>query len=337
MNIYIDKPNLLSVVHSAKKENYNDCMRMLKDNFRIFFTFSKKDIVDLEQNDKQDVMQWLTQMVTGINSSNTDPVKWESAFPPRPLDTTSFNSEQLSSFYCLSKDRDSKMFSHIKKGNLIIACEGQEIEALSSLFFDSFQFTKDIFDEVSSWSDLEKYISPCTDIVITDLYIFSSPEIYQQNIYSLLRVLGSKAKNSKINVIIFTLKSNYIKESKIEFEPDWDTIYSKIRKCAEKHSSFNVTFVTASKETLEEHDRTIFTNYKVFASGDTYNYFNSNGERITKGRWLHVHSSAIKNNEAKASKFIQDMQSIIDEIENKKNDRLIKKDKISNFLVFRKV
>lgn len=337
MNIYIDKPNLLSVVHSAKKENYNDCMRMLKDNFRIFFTFSKKDIVDLEQNDKQDVMQWLTQMVTGINSSNTDPVKWESTFPPRPLDTTSFNSEQLSSVYCLSKDRDSKMFSHIKKGNLIIACEGQEIEALSSLFFDSFQFTKDIFDEVSSWSDLEKYISPCTDIVITDLYIFSSPEIYQQNIYSLLRVLGSKAKNSKINVIIFTLKSNYIKESKIEFEPDWDTIYSKIRKCAEKHSSFNVTFVTASKETLEEHDRTIFTNYKVFASGDTYNYFNSNGERITKGRWLHVHSSAIKNNEAKASKFIQDMQSIIDGIENKKNDRLIKKDKISNFLVFRQV
>lgn len=337
MNIYIDKPNLLSVVHSAKKENYNDCMRMLKDNFRIFFTFSKKDIVDLEQNDKQDVMQWLTQMVTGINSSNTDPVKWESTFPPRPLDTSSFNSEQLSSVYCLSKDSDSKMLSQIKKGNLIIACEGQEIEALSSLFFGSFQFTKDIFDEVSSWSDLEKYISPCTDIVITDLYIFSSPEIYQQNIYSLLRVLGSKANNSKINVIIFTLKSNYIKESKIEFEPDWDTIYSKIRKCAEKHSSFNVTFVTASKETLEEHDRTIFTNYKVFASGDTYNYFNSNGERITKGRWLHVHSSAIKNNEAKASKFIQDMQSIVDEIEKKKNDRLIKKDKISNFLVFKQV
>lgn len=335
MNIYIDKSNLLSVVHSAKKENYNDCIRMLKDNFRIFFTFSKQDIVSLEQNDKQDVMQWLTQMVSGIKSSNTEPVKWDSAFPARPLDIASFNSEQLSSVYCLSKDSDPKLQSHIQKGNLIIACEGQEIEAMSSLFFDSFQFTKDVFDEVSSWSDLEKYISPCTDIVITDLYIFSSPEIYQQNIYSLLRILGSKVKNSKINVIIFTLKSNYIKETKTEFEPEWDTIYSKIRKCAEKYSSFNVTFVTASKETLEEHDRTIFTNYKVFASGDTYNYFNSNGEKITNGRWLHVHSSAIKNNETKASKFLKDMQSIIDEIEKKNNDRLIKKDRISNFLSFR--
>ena len=80
MNIFIDKPNLLSVIRSAKKENYNDCMRMLKDNFTIFFTFAKKDILSLGQNDKQDAMQWLTQMASGINSTNKEPIRWESIF-----------------------------------------------------------------------------------------------------------------------------------------------------------------------------------------------------------------------------------------------------------------
>ena len=334
MNIYIDKSNLLSVVHSAKKENYNDCMRMLKDNFRIFFTFSKQDIVSLEQNDKQDVMQWLTQMVSGIKSSNTEPVKWDSAFPARPLDIASFNSEQLSSVYCLSKDSDPKLLSHIQKGNLIIACEGQEIEALSTLFFESFQYTKNIFHKVSSWHDLERYVSPCTDIIVTDLYLFSSPELYQQNIYSLIRVLAGKVKNSRVNIVIFTLKKNYNQMTKTEIEPEWDTIYSKLRKCADKHSCFNVTFVTASKQNLEEHDRTIFTNYKYFSSGDSYNYFNSNGEKITNGRNLHVHSHAEKDNDADAKLFIMNMKKIVDNIKRLNNQSLVKKDKVSNFLIF---
>lgn len=334
MNIYIDKPNLLSVVRSAKKENYSDCMRMLKDNFTIFFTFAKKDIVSLEQNDKQDVMQWLTQMVSGINNDNREPIKWESLFPERPLNFSTFTSEQLSSVYCLSKSSDPKLESYTQRGNLIIVSEGQEIEALSNLFIDSLQYTKNIFHKINSWSDIEKYISPCTDIIITDLYIFSSPDLYQQNIYTLIRSLCGKLRNSRVNIVIFTLKSNFDKTSKIEFEPDWDTIYSKIRKCADKHSSLNVTFVTASKQTLEEHDRTIFTNYKYFASGDSYNYFDSNGLKITNGRYLHAHSHADKDNEADSKIFVKDMQKIIDNIKRLNNDSLLKKDKISNFLNF---
>jgi hypothetical protein len=137
-----------------------------------------------------------------------------------------------------------------------------------------------------------------------------------------------------VNIVIFTLKSNYNQKTKNEFEPDWDTIYSKLRKCADKHSSFNVTFVTASKQNLEEHDRTIFTNYKYFASGDSYNYFDSNGDRITNGRYLHAHSHADKDNDADAKQFVGDMQKIIDNIKRLNNQTLVKKDKISNYLNF---
>lgn len=333
MNIYIDKTNLLSVIHSAKDEKYSDCMRMLKQNFRFFFTFPKTDIGGLDQNDKQDVMQWLTQMTTGVSVDAKEQVIWESAFPARPLDVSTFDINQLTSIYCLSRESDPKIEGMANKGNIIIACEGQEIEVLSSLFFDSYQFTKNVFREVSSWDDLENYVSPCTDIIITDQYLFSSPELYQQNIYSLIKVLGNKDKNTHINIVIFTLRKNYNQATETEFEPDWDTIYSRIRKCAEKHSSFSVTFVTASKKTLEEHDRTIFTNYKSFASGDTYNYFNSTNEKITHGRYLHAHSHADKSNESDAKEYLQDMQSVVDNIW-RLNKSLIKKDKSSNFLKF---
>ena len=334
MNIYIDKPNLLSVIHSAKDEKYGDCMRMLKQNFRFFFTFAKADIGGLDQNDKQDVMQWLTQMTTGVSVDAKEQVKWDSIFPVRPLDVSTFKDDQLTSVYCLSRDSDPKLEGLANKGNVIFACEGQEIEKLSSLFFDSYQFTKNVFREVSSWDDLEDFVSPCTDIIITDQYLFSSPELYQRNIYSLIKVLGSKAKNTHINIVIFTLRKNYNQATKTEFEPEWDTIYTKIRKCAEKHSSFNVTFVTASKETLEEHDRTIFTNYKSFASGDTYNYFSTTGQKITHGRYLHAHSHADKGNEADAKEYLQDMQAVIDDIQKLNNKTLIKKDKSCNFLTF---
>ena len=262
----------------------------------MFFTFAKEDILQLDSLEKRDAMQWLTQMTSGVNASNHDNVKWGSLFPLRPLDVDSFKGEQLTAVYCLSKESDPKLEAHAKKGNLLIACEGQEIAILSSLYFDSLQYTK--------------------------------------NIYSLIRALCSKAKNSHVNIVVFTLKSNYNKQTQRDFEPDWDTIYSKIRKCAEKYSSFNVTFVTASKQTLEEHDRTIFTNYKYFSSGDSYNYFNSKDEKITDGRHLHAHSHAEKDNESDAKRFLEDMQKIIDDIKSKNNVSLIKKDKICNFLIF---
>ena len=327
-------PNLLSVIHSAKDDRYSDCIKMLKNCFSIYFTFSRNDVKKLSNDDKADILQWFTQMSTGVGNTEEENVKWDSRFPIHPLDISSWNSEKLSSVYCLSKENDAKLESTIKKGNLIIACEGEEIKTLSSLFFENYQFTRNVFHEITSWNDLGSYISPCTDIIIVDLYIFSSPELYQQNILSLFRVLGSKLHNSRINIVIFTLRKNYDQFSKTEFEPDWDSLYSKIRKCSEKHSRFNVTFVTAGKDTLEEHDRTIFTNYKLFSSGDTYNYFNSSGNRITKGRWLHVHSLADKNNEAASNIFINDMQKIINSITEKKNPELIKKDKECNFLVF---
>lgn len=166
----------------------------------MFFTFVKGDILQLDSLEKQDAMQWLTQMTSGVNASNHDNVKWGSLFPSRPLNVDSFKGEQLTAVYCLSKESDPKLEAHAKKGNFLIACEGQEIAILSSLYFDSLQYTKNIFHKISSWEDLKEYVSPCTDIIIADQFIFSSPELYQKNIYSLIRALCSKVKTRMLTL-----------------------------------------------------------------------------------------------------------------------------------------
>ena len=63
MNIYIDKPNLLSVIHSVKNDRYSDCIKMLKNCFSIYFTFSKDDVKKLPNADKVDIMYVLTNEI----------------------------------------------------------------------------------------------------------------------------------------------------------------------------------------------------------------------------------------------------------------------------------
>jgi hypothetical protein len=94
----------------------------------------------------------------------------------------------------------------------------------------------------------------------------------------------------------------------------------------------NITFVVASKERIK-HDRYIITNYKMFSSGDSYNYFNNQGAKITSGSWFHVYSLADNTNMANADRLLKDVQELIDTLK-RINDSNIKKDRISNFLDF---
>lgn len=91
--------------------------------------------------------------------------------------------------------------------------------------------------------------------------------------------------------------------------------------------------IVLSRE-LNEHDRTLFTNYKTFVSGDSFNYLDSQGERITNGRYLHVSSHVYTNNYKIFQKFYTDMQQLVDNIKQKNNPDLIKGDKESNYLKF---
>lgn len=326
MDIYIDKDNLLSFIRTAKSEDFADCERWLKRQANIFFNFSKQDIENESSiNDKQDFMQWFKSLSTG--TANNILPKWDCNFPKRPLKTNihkdnCFNHKQLSAVYLLN---DEKCDSLKRLGNFLFASVGQEVETISSLFFNDYQFTttKDPKD-FTSWRDLQKYTSPCSDIIVADKYIFSNGELLESNIYMIIEELVSLINNAKINILFFTLKDN------ISF--NCNEIIRNIKSRVKKKIGVkpNVTIV-ATKNIKKEHDRTIFTNYRLYNSGDTFNYFNSKNERITNGRYLHIHSNALTENMKNSFKFIKDMQNIVAELLEKNTD-CIHGDKECNYI-----
>lgn len=328
MNAYFDFSNFLSLIHSANDDRYADCMRMLKDNFHIYFTFTKESIDNASSDDKSDIMQWFTSMASGLGD-----ISWNSSFPQNPIKNDDLKKKpNYSSVYCLDENKRSDVNSLFNKGIVIVSKVGSELSAFSNLFVYSNQYTKDVFDEISRWEDVKKYISPTSDIIIYDRYLLSSPELYESNLYKLVKCLADNATNEKINIVIVTLKEVYDKSSKQVFEPNWDDIYSNLRSKVNKKFRPNITFVVATESRIK-HDRYIITNYKMFTSGDTYNYFNNQGEKITSGSWFYANSLADKTNMAKAEKLLTDLQELVDTLK-RINDTNIKKDRICNFLVF---
>lgn len=330
MNVYIDKSNIISFLQQYKDKRFQSCNQMLKEQFDMNFNFSKKELL-ADKTHFNEVFAWLKTLSSGM----TGKIEWNVKFPSRPLKTnchTNFTPEQLCSVYLLDDEKIDKLLS---KGILLLAKPGQELDTLSNLCFKNKQYQKNIFRKLTSWQVLENYISPCTDIVLVDQYLFSDETLQESNIYVLLESLCSLAHDSRVNIIIFTLKEVYDKDAKRTFVPRWDKILEDIfRKIEYKVGmSPNIVIVTASKDSLKEHDRSIFTNYKLYFSGDTMNYFNSTGTKITNGRTFNVYSLVDSENKLDAQDFLDKMQTVYDKIKSINPDLIHKKGELKcNFI-----
>jgi hypothetical protein len=303
---------------------------MLKDNFDIRLTFPKEALENATRDVREDAKMWFTR----LNSGNGK-LSWCSSFPQSPISIdTLCKWPHLNSIYCLDGENREELESLKRKGVILVANVGSEIDAISNLLINSNQYTREIFNSINNWDDLKKYTSPCSDIIIVDQYLFSSPDVYSCNIYKILQCLTENAKEEKVNIVFVTLRRVHDKKTHKDFYPDWDKIYSQLREKISKKHRPNITFVTTNDEKLD-HDRTIFTNYKIFTSGDSYIYFDNAGNRITHGRWMYVHSLADVENMNNAIKFLVDIQKLVNNINNK-NENNILKDKVSNLLVFKK-
>lgn len=332
MIAYFDIENLSSYIKSKAKDAFEDCNRMIKRQFDLVFNFTKEELQKESKNNPA-ILMWITQMTQGIAGKIT--YSNGSVFPVRPLKSNthkSFNREQLSAAYLINDPR----IANIKEnGCILYSGVGEEVEVLSSLFKDEdYQFQKDLeIRKMNSWNNLNPYMMPATDIIIVDQYCFSDETLYENNIFSLINVLCQKIKNSAINITILTLPSNFDRKSRQNFTPDWGNIKTVIKRKVKSITGFEpkVTFVLSN--TLEEHDRTIFTNYQYFVSGDTINYFNSKNELISNGRHFSIKSLARRDHLEAMSNFIDDMQAIINNVKRLNADN-IKYDKESCFLSF---
>lgn len=279
--------------------------------------FPKEEL--LEDSDENEMIKdWMKSCTDGFD---TESWHWGCVFPLRPIKSNvakTFTPLQHSAVYLIN---DEKLSLLKDKHQYLVSDFGEEIEVLAQLWFDDRQYTKNIFPILDSWAKLMDYQSPCSDIIICDQYIIMNENLLDFNLYELLLQLCYSSAQSKMNIVIFTLK-----ESNGRRCVDCNILKNKIQKILEEKTGLkpNVAIITGSSQKLGEHDRTIFTNYKLYNSGDSFNYFDSKGSKITDGRFFHVHSLVSKDNESTACHFLKDMQILYDNIKNTAPDNIYK-------------
>ena len=328
MLAYFDIENLTSYVSSSASSKFADCNRMLRHHFDIHFNFPKDEL-----KKHPDVMNWIKVMNDGVDK---DPVFSSTVFPPRPLKSNThrdFNREQLSAVYLLNDDRMEML---MRNGAIMYSGVGTEVEILSSLIRDDIDYGFDKQLEVKhmrNWDNLDSHMTPATDVIIVDQYLFSDDSIYEYNAYSLIAKICQRIKNTPVNIVFFTPPDFYNRMTKITFTPNWGIIKSSIKQRVKSVTEQDPKITFVFSRNLEEHDRTIFTNYQYLVSGDSFNYFDSQWRIITNGRYLNLHSVAHRGHFVTAMNFVSDMQVILDEVKRLSPDN-IKYDKESFFLKF---
>ena len=283
----------------------------------------------LEDSDENEMIKdWMKSCTDGFDTVSWN---WGCVFPLRPIKSNvakTFTPLQHSAVYLIN---DEKLSLLKDKHQYLVSNFGEELEVLAQLWFDDRQYTKNVFPELDSWAKLMDYQSPCSDIIICDQYIIKNESLLDFNLYKLLLQLCYSSTQSKMNIVIFTLK-----ESKGCQCVDCSILKNKIQQILEERTGLkpNVAIITGSSQKLGEHDRTIFTNYKLYNSGDSFNYFNSKGEIITDGRFFYVHSLVSKDNKMTACLFLKDMQKLYDNIKNTAPDNIYKESACKcNYLV----
>jgi hypothetical protein len=326
MNLYIDIENIHSIIDNRNHEIYYDVLKTMQKQMNIKFNFSK---VELLKN--EGLLAWFKYFTSGVGKNNSIDFN-ENLFPERPLKSNSyigFDKEQLSSIYLINDERIQLLK---EKGAVLIGGPGEEFEIFNQVFFfqSDYKFEKKFkigSEEFRQWNDLQNYSSALSDILFIDAFILSDPLGIDINFIPFLKTLASKSK-CKLNIVL------YVNHDQVNIS--YADLSSKVRQAVETITGVkpNFTLIKVRDQrgvaSYAEHDRTIFTNYTRVYSGDTFNYFKSDGSKLTKGREVHYSSFGDSENHKLGLELIEDIQKNIDKL----SDEMIEGDKKSNFLNF---
>lgn len=334
MELYIDKTNLYAFIEEGKSprdyDSYSDCCRLLKRQLHIIYNFCKEKIKDDE------VLRTYFLSAEGKGWSEYEDVYLSELFPVRPIKTNianSFNKNQYSSIFLIDDEKTNLL---INRGTFIVGTPGKEVESLNKLFCGKdYDFHK-IYDIQSkdsfpNWEQLsiDRLNLPLTDIIVMDRYLGAqiSDQLTAYNILKLIEVLVEHIK-AEVNVLFFCNKQNICMD-------DWKLFRNNVREMVKKQTGVNCNVTIVFYPQKAPHDRMIFTNYMLYKSGDSFEYFDSKGNTISQGKSLDVNSLAKRDNYDFAMSIIKDMQNLYENIYGKNPDMVIG-DKKSNYIKFTK-
>lgn len=313
-------------------QEFSECNAALLSSCDLCFTFDKNKLFKAEKNVRINFDLWSRLATKNRNGKEN---RWNVNFPSRPVNEnihSTFTKEQLSSIYMID---DENLNDWENTGCLLIAHKGKELDVIKKLqIAGKFNSTKQFrIKSMSDWSVIRNNSAPCTDIILVDRYIFAQSDFeYNINSYALLEQLCKWANETTVKIVIFTL-SRYLNNhhnKDIPFLKIKRNLKSRLKKIIGIEPC--ITFVILPKK--EQHDRTIFTNYKMYTSGDSFKYFKDkeNVSLCTHGEWMYISSLHDKDNHDNAKEFLNDLQTIVDNVKSRSDS--VKGDKKSSYLHF---
>ncbi len=323
MKAFIDKDNIRNILKIEDIYSLQNIENIFRTQLNTVCNFSKNDLF------KNDELSAFAGIFTeGVKREN--PISFLKTFiPKRPINPRFFDeltNDGLCSLFLISDHENIE--SCIKKGAVAIARPGDEHKLFNSLTFNHENYDLKLrigSDKFSKWEDLENFSLPFTELILVDRYIFSDSDLASVNYTGIIKALH-KNKQVRTNIIIYTS------------ENDCSLTFDEIKKLTNKVIDKNVpkpkiTLIKA-KQSVIEHDRTIWTNYFRIYSGDSFNYFDSKGEKITRGKEIQFSSHLNLNNESVGLELIKDLQNNVNRLIELGQASQIEGDKISKFLNF---
>lgn len=370
MDVYFDRENLIAYINKVMGYNgrevnrmYRDVDNMLQEQCDILFSFSEKELKDycsreqiekinneFEIDKREKVGHWMRLMSDGSHGHS---IKYEKEFPLKSPKFCSDGDSMLTMeddhfrWYTSVVFQSKKRYERSKTDQLglLSSIPTFEIETLQKLFINEKYIPSKIYylrREEGRSSMKEGYCGlPCTDIVISDPYIFSKRNDYpyEKNIYAIIESLCKR--NNNVKIVFYT---EYFQDFPSKEPPQFD----EIKKFLNDNYHADVTFIKPHINKLkkqyptikdEQHDRYIITNYRMITSGNSFTYFDKNDNYSSTGLWATVSSLCDKDNYLIFLNILHDIQHVIDKcsIEDRSKEDTTKSiygDMKSNFLNF---
>ena len=332
MDAYFDYTNFRSYLDAFRKREFRECNDVLRSYINRRFTFNRNRMLEDPQI-KKIFELWTRNYATNRHGTRN---RWDTSFPTRPIDSDNFfvadsrNPNKLTSIYMLDGDDAAALAGH---GALLVAKPGQEMAVINNL-----RVSEDFLQHIKNyppkdqrdWSIIEKYASPCTDIIIADPWIFlhgkNHNKLRENNIYAIIDALIKHAQDIVLNIVIVAHDKKCTDDGKrvlksVEFEEILKEIKDRVKR--KVHREPNVTIVRP----WQLHDRYIITNYKFIDSGATLTYFAEDGHNFTNGEFLHLNAAFSQDNQETRKRLIASVQA---EVNARRNSMV--GDRICNFL-----
>ncbi len=320
MNAYIEIESLRSLISQRNDARYDECLRMLKRNLLLNFSFSKSEALA-----DPSIQNWMKELTSGAIAPKP---KWDSEYPDPSAELTLDNItiDKLCAVYLLDDEEPQRLASA-----MLVGYCGHELDTLSQLFVlpETQEYSCKLnATKIKSWKTISSYSAPCTDILISDRYILSKKSLLGRNLYQIINAVVRKTHHLPINIVLLVQGDSIAPN--VDLGKVRETIKQNVEEIVGEEP--NVTFVLCRQQHLNPlfHDRLILTNYRAITSGDTFNYFNENGNVKTGGFGITIESLA------ESCCYVQD--TVIDTYckQLKKDIRyaMVQGDKKSNFLTF---